>query len=608
MPPLVPSPRAAGAVEQDDAQRLVIPAAAALCLKAAWLLSFAVCSSLRLEVGLPLAVAALVMGVRALGPGAQRAVIVPRSAALLAVAAMAVLPAVLPAPDAATLGYTTLARWQALCAPPLAGIALGCRPRARRAAFFALMLWATLVLVATPGGVPEPEIDVWAWTQHCARQLLQGAHPYAVAAPDIYRGGFDFGYRASAYHYLPADILAAVPGVALLGDYRYVLAALWITSALLVRAMARRAGWPAWAADAVALLLALHPRAGWFVAHGWTEPFLVAAATGFAWFEARDPGGVPATTLLLLLPALKQYAVIPGLLLLANRPRRWPLAIGLVVSLMTAVPFLLWNARATLEGTLFVVRDPPFRADSLSLTALVDYLSGGWHWGKHVAMAAQLLVGAAAFAVLRRRHPGERLPGGALLLCTALALHVCFLLAPQAFPNYYAMVGALFLLAGVSLGTPLAADERGGAAESCGASSVGSAVARGLAAALVVVVLCAVPYMGWFTLFCGPGNAARRAAANPEEPIGGSLSYAVARDDEQVVRCESRHCPELPRPGGVVTVPIACHPDVACYCVPAAASPDDAARLVGDGARCERPRGRACPPDRCARHLAPANR
>ena len=85
-----------------------------------------------------------------------------------------------------------------------------------------------------------------------------------------------------------------------------------------------------------------------------------------------------------------------------------------------------------------------FRPDSLSVTALAANVWGfePWHWLPEVT---QLVVGAVAFARLRRHGLGG------LLLASAIALFASFLVGTQAFLNYYYFVGALLVLAAVAV-------------------------------------------------------------------------------------------------------------------------------------------------------------
>jgi len=61
-----------------------------------------------------------------------------------------------------------------------------------------------------------------------------------------------------------------------------------------------------------------------------------------------------------LLPALKQYIVVPVAMFVAMRPRPpiRALIVGASVAAMTVVPFIVWNWHATVEGIVFQMRAP----------------------------------------------------------------------------------------------------------------------------------------------------------------------------------------------------------------------------------------------------------
>src|SRR5438874_1753736 len=99
------------------------------------------------------------------------------------------------------------------------------RPRALSIQAQSAAMSEAAQLALAPLAKPAPLIDVWAWTQACAQALAHGVQPYTVRAPDIYRGGFNFGYVTTAYHYLPLNLILTAPVVALVGDYRWLLAA-----------------------------------------------------------------------------------------------------------------------------------------------------------------------------------------------------------------------------------------------------------------------------------------------------------------------------------------------------------------------------------------------
>jgi hypothetical protein len=197
--------------------------------------------------------------------------------------------------------------------------------------------------------------------------------------------------------------------------------------------------------DLLTVAFVLHPRAASLTGLGFTEPLLVLALAAFVFLSARSLDGWRQATAFFLLPSLKQYVAAPILMYVAMRPRPRAVAIGAAVAATTVVPFLMWRWPATLDGILFFVRNPlGFRIDSDSLTALVAQVTGveAPRW---IGISAQFVVGAIAFELLR--HHG--LSG--LLLASALALLASFLLATQAFVNYYYFVGALLLFATLAL-------------------------------------------------------------------------------------------------------------------------------------------------------------
>jgi len=346
-------------------------------------------------------------------------------------------------------------RWYAIAyrAHPALGIILigltgSGRARVRRIAVWTAAASATALLLATPIAMPRPVIDVWVLTQTSVQALLHGVHPYTVTAPDIYGGGYDFGYTTRVYPYMPLTLLVNAPAVALLRDYRFALALCFPITVALFRAAGRRLAVDDHTVDVLTLALALQPRLAFVVGAGWLEPMLVTTAALFVYLSARDPGGIGAATSFLLLPALKQYVVGPVLIFLAMRPRRRSAAIGALIAVATVAPFLVWNWQATIAGILAIPRQmrapDAFRSDSTSLTALVAQLSGV-RAGPWLGAVAQLVAGGAAWAMLR----GRGLAG--LLLASALSLLASFLLGTQAFVNYYALAAALLLFAALVL-------------------------------------------------------------------------------------------------------------------------------------------------------------
>src|SRR5579864_450588 len=74
-----------------------------------------------------------------------------------------------------------------------------------------LAVAASALHLVTPFATPQPQIDVFTWTQSAVHALLQGVHPYTVHAPDVYGGSRSFGYTVSVYPYMPATLIAYLP-------------------------------------------------------------------------------------------------------------------------------------------------------------------------------------------------------------------------------------------------------------------------------------------------------------------------------------------------------------------------------------------------------------
>jgi hypothetical protein len=292
---------------------------------------------------------------------------------------------------------------------------------------------------------------VFPWTQTAVSALLHGVHPYTVQAPDVYGGSRNVGYTLSVYPYMPATLIAYAPWLALLGDFRYGLAVCLPLSIWLVGSAGRRLGLDERLTAVVILSLVLHPSGPVMVRSGWTEPLLVLTAASFLYFRVRWPRGHAQAIAFFLLPALKQYVVVPVALYAATRPRpsiRLVIA-GAAVAAMTVVPFIIWNWHATVEGILFQMRAPTApRPTATSPVALMVSMTGRFPpvW---TSVALQFIVGALVYARLGRSGLGG------LLLGSALALFATFLGGWQAFVNYYYFVGMLLLLAAMTLAPTL---------------------------------------------------------------------------------------------------------------------------------------------------------
>jgi hypothetical protein len=323
----------------------------------------------------------------------------------------------------------------------------------RRATLIAVS--AGLVLFALgPIGSPHPQIDVFTWTQSSVQALLHRTNPYTVIAPDVYLGRYDPGYTVSVYPYMPATLLAYAPWVGVFGDFRFALAACLAATIGLIFHIGRRLDVSAQLTYAAALAIVLHPSSPRMIESGWTEPLLVFGAALFVHFALQNPKGIGQAATFLLLPALKQYVVVPTVLyLIRSRQAVRPRAVlaALAIGAATVLPFLIWNWHATLAGIVFQMQAPTVpRLGSTSLVALMATTSGVYP-GRWLSVVVQLIVGGIAWWRLKDRG----LSG--LLLASALSLYATFLAGWQAFVNYYYFVGALLILAAMVRANPDAA-------------------------------------------------------------------------------------------------------------------------------------------------------
>jgi hypothetical protein len=325
----------------------------------------------------------------------------------------------------------------------LVAVAASTSARRRQRAVQIAVIGTTAIVAATPYLIPDPQIDVMAWTAAASRALAGAVHPYTVQPPDVYHGGSDFGFDVLVYPYMPATLVVFAPVMAALGDFRYALAACVPLSVWLVRRAGRAGRVDPALLDLATLALVLNPVIVRVVRSGWSEPLLIAATAAFGLAVQRGMRAMP-TVCLLMLPTVKQYVLAPTILWAAVtrtsvRRRDWIVAGAAAAA--TVLPFLLWNPQATLAGMLFQMRAPLHpRLASISIPGLLANVAD-WNVPIWLSAIAQLGVSAVLAASGLVREPAGVLLGGAIALLTT------FVLGWQAFVNYYTFVAGLLVIA-----------------------------------------------------------------------------------------------------------------------------------------------------------------
>jgi len=313
-------------------------------------------------------------------------------------------------------------------APPPGGLAR-LRPYGLLAVALALGAW---MLHASP----SPRIDVWAIHQQGARALVAGRSPYeagVISASDT----FHEGAVISTYGYPPTNAVLTAIAYALTGDTRWASLVAIVAAGYLLWLAARRASapgspWP----DLLLACLLFHPRGLLVVEQGWGDPLALPLLAGFT---LALTAGRPRTAAVLLglVCSLKQHFAIYGLVLSFAPGVGFPGALlALATAAATFVPFAVASPHGLWQGLVELHTRGAFRADSLSLTAMIadaGVVLPGW-----VGIAATL-----GFLAVVPRLPRKL---ATLTLASAVAFLFFYVLGRQAFCNYYYVVCGTLLI------------------------------------------------------------------------------------------------------------------------------------------------------------------
>ena len=218
---------------------------------------------------------------------------------------------------------------------------------------------------------PAPAIDVWTVHQQGADAILHGRQVYAPGAIET----LDTHSRAraiDAYAYPPLNLLLTAAAYAVTKETRWAQLVAIVLGAALLRATAQRRGLRHPLPDLLMACLLFHPRGLFVLEQAWGEPLALPLLGGFALAASAGRPRLAAVTLGLLC-ALKQHYLLylPALALLPGIGLAG-VAIALATLLATYAPFAL-SAPAGLWSAVIVHHlKNPFRADSLSLTAMAS--------------------------------------------------------------------------------------------------------------------------------------------------------------------------------------------------------------------------------------------
>lgn len=285
---------------------------------------------------------------------------------------------------------------------------------------------------------PDPAIDVWWQFQQSAAHLLDGRNPYTATVTDPTGAAARYGYTVSAYAYPPGTLLVQTMAFALLGDVRFASVVADLATAAIIWRIAR----PIRDSTATLLsLLVLHqPRGLFVVEQSWQEPIIAAFLATAAWCALGGAWPRRFWAISGIALALKQYLVVFVASTLWGRPHRTRWMLVAAGATLAWLPFLVWDASATLQNGLWFQFSTPFRPDGLTLMSALHAATGAAP-GK----SASVLAGLAVSIALAWRTR-EAAPAGAWLLTGTLSLLAAFVFGSQAFANYYHLIAILLLL------------------------------------------------------------------------------------------------------------------------------------------------------------------
>jgi hypothetical protein len=334
----------------------------------------------------------------------------------------------------------------------IVGVLAWRRPRLARAP----ALVGVLLLSAVIGGLvivesPRPRIDVFGRQQEGAEALLEGKNPYRVSYSNPYtveqtqKYFGDVRGDLSEYPYPPLSLGLTTLGYLVGRDVRWTLLTAQLATPLLLFLLARRFGHSPSTALGLSVLQLVHPRGTFMLEQAWTDDLVGCAFLLVLHALASRSSARLGGALLGLFLASKQYSIVIMPLLWPHRmvPRAWwPFALG--VAVLVAMPFVLWGPIDLFDDVVMYQLRLPSRADAMSLPGLIQCTTG-------IRLPGIVSV-AAALAVLFA-WSRKRVGAGHLALAAVSVYGAFFIMAKQAFCNYYYFVGVLLLAAAATTPT-----------------------------------------------------------------------------------------------------------------------------------------------------------
>ena len=314
----------------------------------------------------------------------------------------------------------------------------------RAAALIGVAFLALLGLTASDWPWGSAGVDVFAAVSGAANSVLHASNPYGPvfryfveAKPQYVFGHFAYG---------PSVPLLAAIG-RLIGDVRVMSVVCIAATVAGLWYLARQGERPSDAHRVAALALASPLLVG-MIHETWVDVYMLAGIVG--WLALRREHRGWATVALaagLMVKPTSLILVVPAFLW--SRRGRAEIAVEVVGSVAVIVPFALWTGVGTFVYSFIGYQlTLPFRTDSLNLSA---FLYQETHLQLPTTFPFIPLVVAAGL-VAWRGHPRSE---GDLALQAAILNVVAFILAKQAFFNYYFASEVLLLAAMAGAGVAL---------------------------------------------------------------------------------------------------------------------------------------------------------